>query len=91
MPSKTYFVLMRGSKSSLLPIVLGTQQSGQRKPSYILMPYALHMWRCRYPARLPDTLGRDGRLGDRRTLGTFSQKWTGTLRLGRISAPFLLQ
>ncbi len=63
MPVKTYFVLMRGSKSSLLPIVLGTQHPSQQKPLSILMPCTLHMWRCRYFARFQNTLGGDGRLG----------------------------
>ena len=46
---------------------------------------------CRYLARLPDTLGRDGRLGCRRTLGTITQDWTGILRLDYVSAPFPFQ
>ncbi len=36
MPSKTYFVLMRGNKSSLLPIVLGTSAGLAKVNPYTL-------------------------------------------------------
>ena len=35
MPTKTYFVLMRGTKSSLLPIVVGTQSVVVHKLSQV--------------------------------------------------------